>query len=83
MASAASEIVASVVACAVEYLDARPTRVCALNVPTPFSPVLERAVLPDTIRMVKAIREQDRSTAALTKTDIQTMERWHTLANCF
>jgi pyruvate/2-oxoglutarate/acetoin dehydrogenase E1 component len=58
MASAASEIVACVVERAVEYLDARPTRVCALNVPTPFSPVLERAVLPDTARILTAVREQ-------------------------
>ena len=58
MASAASEIVASVVEVAVEYLDARPARVCALNVPTPFSPVLEKAVLPDAERIVRAVRGQ-------------------------
>lgn len=58
MASAASEIIAAVVERAVEYLDARPSRVCALNVPTPFSPVLERAVLPDAARIVAAVREQ-------------------------
>lgn len=58
MASAASEIITSVVEQAFEYLDAHPTRVCALNVPTPFSPVLERAVLPDAGRIVGAVREQ-------------------------
>jgi pyruvate dehydrogenase E1 component beta subunit len=58
MASAASEIVAGVVERALEYLDAHPARVCALNVPTPFSPPLEQAVLPDAERIVAAVREQ-------------------------
>jgi pyruvate dehydrogenase E1 component beta subunit len=58
MASAASEIVAGVVERALEYLDAHPVRVCALNVPTPFSPPLERAVLPDAERIADAVREQ-------------------------
>jgi pyruvate/2-oxoglutarate/acetoin dehydrogenase E1 component len=58
MASAASEIVACVVEGALEYLDAHPARVCALNVPTPFSPPLEQAVLPDAGRIAAAVREQ-------------------------
>lgn len=58
MASAASEIVTGVVERALEYLDAHPARVCALNVPTPFSPPLEQAVLPDAGRIVAAVREQ-------------------------
>lgn len=58
MASAASEIIASVTERAFEHFDANPVRVCAQNVPTPFSPVLERAVLPDAARIVTAVREQ-------------------------
>ncbi len=58
MASAASEIIACVVERGLEYLDANPARVCALNTPTPFSPVLEKAVLPDAARIVTAVREQ-------------------------
>jgi pyruvate dehydrogenase E1 component beta subunit len=58
MASAASEILASVAERALEYLDASPARVCAINVPTPFSPPLERAVLPDAARIEAAVRRQ-------------------------
>jgi pyruvate/2-oxoglutarate/acetoin dehydrogenase E1 component len=58
MASAASEIIAFVTEQAIEHFDARPARVCALNVPTPFSPVLERAVLPDAARIIAAVRQQ-------------------------
>ena len=58
MASAASEIVACVAELALEFLDVHPARVCALNVPTPFSPVLERAALPDARRIVAAVHKQ-------------------------
>ena len=57
-ASAASEIITSVVEVAFEYLDTYPARVCALNAPTPFSPALEQAVLPDAARIVHAVHEQ-------------------------
>ncbi|MSO95728.1 MAG: alpha-ketoacid dehydrogenase subunit beta [Thermoleophilia bacterium] len=57
-ASAASEIVSCVVEQAIEWLDAHPTRVCALNVPTPFSPPLEKAALPDAERIVAAVHAQ-------------------------
>ncbi len=57
-ASAASEIIASVTERAFEYLDTYPARVCALNAPTPFSPNLERTVLPDASRILDAVREQ-------------------------
>lgn len=57
-ASAASEIIASVAELAFEYLDTYPARVCALNAPTPFSPNLERTVLPDAARIVEAVRAQ-------------------------
>jgi pyruvate/2-oxoglutarate/acetoin dehydrogenase E1 component len=57
-ASAAGEIVSCVVENALEWLDARPARVCALNAPTPFSPVLEKAVLPDAERIVAAVHAQ-------------------------
>lgn len=57
-ASAASEIITSVVEVAFEYLDSYPVRVCALNAPTPFSPTLEQTVLPDAQRIVDAVHEQ-------------------------
>lgn len=57
-ASAASEIITCVVEESFEYLDAYPARVCALNAPTPFSPPLEQAVLPDASRIVDAVRQQ-------------------------
>ena len=56
-ASAASEIIASVVEIAYDQLDSYPARVCALNAPTPFSPTLERTVLPNAARIVDAVRE--------------------------
>lgn len=58
MASAASEIIASITERAIEEFDSSPIRVCALNVPTPFSPVLEQAVLPNAARIVAAVRGQ-------------------------
>ena len=58
VASAASEIIASVAEAAFEYLDTYPARVCALNAPTPFSPSLEQTVLPDQNRIIEAVREQ-------------------------
>lgn len=57
-ASAASEIITSVVEVAFEYLDTYPARVCALNAPTPFSPTLEQTVLPDAARIVHAVHQQ-------------------------
>ena len=58
MASAASEIITCVVENALEELDVHPMRVCAQNVPTPFSPVLEQTVLPDVEQIVECVHEQ-------------------------
>src|SRR3954452_16719218 len=41
-----AEIIAHVVEAAFDYLDAPPLRVCARNVPVPYSEVLETAALP-------------------------------------
>jgi pyruvate dehydrogenase E1 component beta subunit len=57
-ASAASEIVAAAVENGLEHFDARPARVCALDVPTPFSPPLEQAALPDADDIVAAVLAQ-------------------------
>jgi pyruvate dehydrogenase E1 component beta subunit len=38
-------------------LKAPPKRVCALQVPIPYSPVLENHVFPDRSRLVDGIRE--------------------------
>ena len=39
------------------YLDAPIKRVAALDVPTPYSPPLEAAALPDKARLLAAARE--------------------------
>lgn len=58
MASAASEILASVAERAFEEFDSYPERVTAMHVPTPFSPDLERVVLPDAARIKAAALRQ-------------------------
>lgn len=45
-----------------EYLDAPVKRVTTPNVPIPFSPPLEREVLPNAERIIKAIKEVVRKT---------------------
>ncbi len=56
--SAASEIVALASSDRTTFarLKAAPARVCGLDVPIPFSPPLEKYVLPDRAKIVKAIR---------------------------
>jgi pyruvate dehydrogenase E1 component beta subunit len=39
------------------HLKAPVKRVCALQVPIPYSPVLENAVFPDRIRIIAGVRE--------------------------
>jgi pyruvate dehydrogenase E1 component beta subunit len=39
------------------YLEAPVKRVATLDVPMPFAPVLEEAVLPSTARVVAAVRQ--------------------------
>jgi pyruvate dehydrogenase E1 component beta subunit len=54
-ASAASEIIASVCEAAHDQLVAAPRRVCTADVPIPFAPEMEKAVVPDAGSIVSAI----------------------------
>jgi pyruvate/2-oxoglutarate/acetoin dehydrogenase E1 component len=51
-----AEIIARVVDAAFDYLDAPPVRVCARDVPVPYSEVLETAALPQVDDIVAAAR---------------------------
>ncbi len=51
-----AEIVSRVVEAAFDYLDAPPLRVCARDVPVPYSAVLETAALPQVDDLVAAAR---------------------------
>jgi pyruvate/2-oxoglutarate/acetoin dehydrogenase E1 component len=51
-----SEIISRVVEAAFDYLDAPPLRVCARDVPVPYSSVLETAALPQVADLVAAAR---------------------------
>ncbi len=51
------EIVAIIMEKAFEYLDAPVKRVCAKNTPIPFSPPLEKFVIPQVEDIIKAIKE--------------------------
>ena len=51
-----AEIASRVVEQAFDYLDAPVQRVGALDVPIPYSPVLEQVVLPDAARIVAAVQ---------------------------
>ncbi|HKX19692.1 MAG TPA: alpha-ketoacid dehydrogenase subunit beta [bacterium] len=51
------EVVAQVVARAFDALDAPPVRLCAANVPVPYSGVLEAAALPQVDDIVAAVRD--------------------------
>ena len=51
-----AEIAAVLASEAVEYLDGPVLRVAAMNVPLPYSPVLENYVLPDAADIIKAVR---------------------------
>jgi 2-oxoisovalerate dehydrogenase E1 component beta subunit len=54
---AGAEFAARIAEKAFDYLDAPIKRVAALDVPTPYSPPLEAAVLPDKTRVLAAARE--------------------------
>jgi pyruvate/2-oxoglutarate/acetoin dehydrogenase E1 component len=54
---AGGEFAARIAEKAFDYLDAPIKRVGALDVPTPYSPPLEAAALPDKTRVLKAARE--------------------------
>jgi pyruvate dehydrogenase E1 component beta subunit len=51
-----AEIISRVVEAAFDYLDAPPLRVCARDVPVPYSQVLETAALPQVEDLVAAAR---------------------------
>lgn len=51
-----AEIISRVVEAAFDYLDAPPLRVCARDVPVPYSAVLETAALPQVDDLVAAAR---------------------------
>jgi pyruvate/2-oxoglutarate/acetoin dehydrogenase E1 component len=51
-----AEIISRVVESAFDYLDAPPLRVCARDVPVPYSAVLETAALPQVDDLVSAAR---------------------------
>ena len=52
-----AEIAAMIMEEAMDYLDAPVKRVGGLNVPTPFSPALEKYVVPNEKDIVKAVKE--------------------------
>jgi 2-oxoisovalerate dehydrogenase E1 component beta subunit len=54
---AGAEFAARIAEKAFDYLDAPIKRVAALDVPTPYSPPLEAAALPDKTRVLQAARE--------------------------
>ena len=41
-----------------DALDLPPFRICSLPVPNPFSPVLEKEMIPSVERVIKEIRER-------------------------
>jgi 2-oxoisovalerate dehydrogenase E1 component beta subunit len=51
------EIAALIAEEAFEYLDGPVTRVASLDVPVPFSPVLEKATLPNAEKLIVAVRK--------------------------
>ncbi len=56
-ASVASEVVAQVCEKCFDYLDCQPVRVNTEDVPTPYAKGLEAAYLPNTSRIVEAVRK--------------------------
>lgn len=52
-----AEIAAQVVERGLYFLEKPIKRVCGLNVPIPFAPVMENFVIPDTAALVRAVRE--------------------------
>jgi len=58
-----AEIISKVVEAAFDYLDAPPLRVCARDVPMPYSAVLETAALPqveDIVAAARTLRDRER-----------------------
>ncbi|MCU0723437.1 MAG: alpha-ketoacid dehydrogenase subunit beta [Planctomycetes bacterium] len=53
----AAELASVIMEEAFDYLDAPVKRVCALDTPVPFSPVLEHAFLPDAVKIVQAVKD--------------------------
>jgi pyruvate/2-oxoglutarate/acetoin dehydrogenase E1 component len=51
------EVISLVIERAFDYLDAPPVRLGTLNAPIPFSPSLEREIVPGKDRIIKAARE--------------------------
>jgi pyruvate dehydrogenase E1 component beta subunit len=51
-----AEIITAVIDAAFDYLDAPPLRVCAKDVPVPYSAALEQAALPQVADLVAAAR---------------------------
>jgi pyruvate dehydrogenase E1 component beta subunit len=54
---AASEIASVIAEEGFDYLDAPVKRVSALDVPIPYSPILEERIIPQEADIVKAVRE--------------------------
>lgn len=52
-----AEVAAMVVKEAFDYLDAPIERICALNTPVPFSPVLEDATVPNEARIAQSLKK--------------------------
>lgn len=55
-ASVASEVITQIIEHAFDYLDHQPVRVNAADVPTPYAKELEAAFLPNTQRIIEAVR---------------------------
>jgi len=58
-----AEIISKVVEAAFDYLDAPPLRVCARDVPMPYSAVLETPALPqveDIVAAARTLRDRER-----------------------
>ena len=57
--SAAAEIAAFITEDPATFraLKSPPIRVCAPDVPIPYSPVMEQFCIPDKVRVIKAVRE--------------------------
>jgi pyruvate dehydrogenase E1 component beta subunit len=53
----ASEIAAMVAEEGLFYLDSPIRRVATPNVPIPYSPVLEKVVIPDEDRIIKTVKQ--------------------------
>jgi pyruvate dehydrogenase E1 component beta subunit len=53
----AAEVAAMIAEEAMDYLDAPIKRVSALDLPIPASPPLERSVIPDEEKIIKAVKE--------------------------